>query len=269
MLMHNKILEINPDICLIQEIWTFTDEVLGDQYDILGQNDCIGVKKSFGKIVPGSFKSHSIRFKKSVTEPIYPDLKAEHGLEQYERQKIQLQKNPYDGKPSSPYGIPVDFDITTAEIHPIQGENFMVANVHVRSGSWNDKIRAKQLKEWLLEDFISETMNKVQGRCLIGGDFNHDELKVPKSDSSLIIQKILATSGMNDASFNNREVTTNYIRLFSNWRYDHLMGTAQFDSYQVQQSLTDDDFQKFRKAHRITWWMHIDHKNVSVNFQFL
>ncbi|HMF31754.1 MAG TPA: endonuclease/exonuclease/phosphatase family protein [Candidatus Lokiarchaeia archaeon] len=264
-LIHQKILEIDPDICVIQELWNFMAEVLGDQYEALGYNHCIAVNPAFGHIVPGSFRSHAISFKQSPKGPVLPPRNDPGAIEEQLR---RLQRQPYDGTPESPYGIPADFDVTSAIIETTGGTRILVACVHVMSAPWNDATRAKELREWLLEDCLTRAQQECEGRVLIGGDFNDDELRRPKAQTAEVTRQLLAVPGMHDAAINDREITTNYPRILGNYRYDHLLGTAEFSDYKVQQSLTDSDFQQLKNEHRLTWWLYIDHRNVSARFEF-
>jgi hypothetical protein len=262
-LIHHKITELQPDIILFQEIGTFMDTVLDAEYEYIGTHDTIAVKKSFGSIVPKSFKSHTFHFKKSPNDPVYPNEKDQKAVEEH---KLQLAKEPYNGDPNTPYGPPADFDIIWATIETLAGERFMAASVHVTSAPWNNKIRSKEIQEWVLEEFIPLAQSQVEGKMLIAGDFNQDELR-QKGSSSVKIRELLSVPGMQDAAQNNREITTNYPRRF-NYRLDHLLGTAQFTNYSVQQSLTQEDLKNFQALHRRTWWMYLDHKNVSAQFKF-
>jgi hypothetical protein len=263
-LIHKKILEVNPDVAVIQELWNFIGEVLGAEYEALGYNHCIAVKPAFGHIVPGSFRSHAICFKQSPEGPIIPPRNDPIALqEQVER----LKEQPYDGTPTSPYGIPADYDVASAIIETTNGTCVLVASVHVMAAPWNDAKRAQQLREWLLEDCMARAQDECEGRILIGGDFNDDEQRRPKAKSADIIRQILAIPGMHDATAGDYSITTNYPRIFGNYRYDHLWGTADFANYKVQQSLVDEDFVQLRKQHQQTWWWYIDHRNVSAQFE--
>lgn len=263
-LIHKKVIKIDPDLGVFQEIWTFTKEVLGDNYYFLGQNDCIAVKKSFGRFISSTFKSHSVRFKKSLGDPIYPDLNDETAVQE---QINQLNNSPYDGDPNSKYGIPADFDVTSVIVEENQtSKKIMVVNVHVHSQSKNDLIRAKEIKEWIIEDCITRANELTDGRILIGGDFNSDELRNDNSKSSESMKQIISMPNIKDASVENRETTTNYP--FGKKRVDHIFGSSNFKNYKVQQSMMDEDFNKFKRKHPLTCWMYLDHKNVSAEFEF-
>ncbi len=264
-LIHHKIAEIAPDIGVFQETWNFAPLLLGDEYEFLGNNHTIAVKREFGRILTGSFRSHAIHFKKSEHDPVLPVKDDQEGLT---RQLEQLRQVPYDGKINSPYGIPADFDVASAIIETKGGDRILVGDVHVVSAPWNDALRARQLREWVVSDCFPRAQNECQGQLLLAGDFNDDELRRPRAHSAAAIHETLALPGMQDAALSNREVTTNYIRPIHNWRYDHLIGTASFSDYRVQQSLMDKDLQELRQLHRVTWWMWIDHKSVSAIFNF-
>ncbi len=264
-LIHQKISEIAPDIAVFQETWNFAPILLGDAYEFLGNNHTIAVKREFGQILPGTFRSHATHFKKSDRDPVLPAKDDQEGLA---RQLEQLRQAPYDGQMDSPYGIPADFDVASAIIETHGGDRLLVGNVHVVSAPWNDVQRAKQLREWVVGDCIPRANADCQGHLLLAGDFNDDEVRRSNAESAAAIQEILALPGMQDAAMTNREVTTNYPRPIHNWRYDHLLGTASFSEYRVQQSLTDPDLEALRKQHRVTWWMWLDHKNVSAEFKF-
>jgi hypothetical protein len=266
-LIHNQVKALDPDICVFQEIWTFTEEVLGSDYEILGQNDCIAVKRDFGIIVPNSFRSHSIRFKKSENDPALPAFDDEKAQDE---QKKLLQEIPYDGKKYSQYGIPADFDVTSAIIEEkITKQRFLIVNVHVQSAPWKDKSRARQLREWILEESITRANQECKGRILIAGDFNHDEDRQPNTESTAVIQAIMQIPNMHDASGNNHEVTTKLPRIIKNYRYDHIFGTASFSNFRVLEALTENDYRAFKKAHRVTHWAHLDHKSLFTKFLFL
>ncbi len=250
---------------MFQETWNFAPILLGDAYEFLGNNHTIAVKREFGRILPGSFQSHVIHFKKSEHDPVLPAKDDTAGLQQ---QIEQLRGTPYDGRMDSAHGIPADFDVATAIIETSGGIRILVGDVHVVSAPWNDALRAQQFRDWVLGDCIPRAQKECQGYLLLAGDFNDDELRRPHAQSAAAIQEILAMPGMQDAAISNREVTTNYIRPIHNWRYDHLLGTATFSDYRVQQSLMAKDFQELRQHHRVTWWMYLDHKNVSAIFKF-
>ncbi len=264
-LIHNKIGEIAPDIGVFQETWNFAPVLLGNAYEFLGNNHTIAVKREFGRILPGSFRSHVSHFKKSEHDPVLPAKDDQAGLT---RQREQLRQAPYDGQMNSPYGIPADFDLVSAIIETTGGDRILVGDVHVVSAPWNDVLRAQQLREWVVGDCFPRAHNECQGHLLLAGDFNDDELRRPRAQSAAAILEILALPGVQDSALSNREVTTNYIRPIHNWRYDHLLGTASFSDYRVQQSLIDKDLQDLRRQHRVTWWMYLDHKNVSAVFKF-
>ncbi len=264
-LIHSKIAEIAPDIGVFQETWNFAPLLLGDGYEFLGNNHTIAVKRQFGRILTGSFKSYAVHFKKSERDPVLPAKDDQVGLT---AQLERLRQVPYDGRMDSPYNIPSDFDVVTAIIETREGDRILVGDVHVVSAPWNDALRAKQLREWVISDAFPRAQKECQGHVLLAGDFNDDEIRRPQAQSAAAIQEILALPGMQDAAFSNREITTNYIRPIHNWRYDHLLGTAAFSDYRVQQSLSDKDLQDLRRRHRVTWWLYLDHKNVSARFQF-
>ena len=204
-LIHNQVIMLDPDVCVFQEIWTFTEEVLGSDYEVLGQNDCIAVKRDFGIIVSNSFRSHSIRFKKSENDPALPAFDNERAQDE---QRKRLQECPYDGKKDSPYGIPADFDVTSAIIEEKKTkQRFLVVNVHVQSAPWKDKIRARQLREWILEESITRANQECEARILIAGDFNHDEERQLNTESTDVIRAIIRLPNMQDASGNNHEVS--------------------------------------------------------------
>jgi len=263
-LLHDRIEEIQPDLCLIQEIWFFMQDVLGDKYEMIGIHDTIAVKKTFGHIVPGSFKSHTFRFKKSATTPIYPDLKDSKAVDAH---RHQLETQPYYGELNSSYGSPADFDIVTATIETVNGCRFKVANVHVTSASWRDKIRARELKQWILDEFIPQAQQETAGKMIIAGDFNQDELR-QKGESSDRIKQIIQISGMHDASYKNREHTSNLPKIFPRLRLDHILGTAEFSDYQVMQALSTEGLNELKKHHPFLWWMHLDHKSLFAKFRF-
>ena len=150
-LIHNKIAELTPDICLLQEVWTFTNGVLGDEYEWIGQNDSIAVKKTFGKLIRDTFRSHSIRFKKSALDNAIPNL---NDLTAVQEQEERLKTNPYNGEPDSPYGIPADFDVTSVIVEHKSGQRILLVNVHVISAPWHDYLRAPQLQAWIVEDCL-------------------------------------------------------------------------------------------------------------------
>ncbi len=264
-LIHQKIAEIAPDIGVFQETWNFAPVLLDHDFEFLGHNHTIAVRREFGRILPGSFRSHAVHFKKSEHDPVLPLKDDQAGLT---HQREQLRHAPYDGQIDSSYGIPADFDVASAVIETSGGNRILVGDVHVVSAPWNDALRAQQLREWVIGDCFPRAQNECQGHLLLAGDFNDDELRRPRAQSAAAIQEILALPGMQDAALSNWEVTTNYIRPIHNWRYDHLLGTAAFSEYRVQQSLIDNDLQDLRHQHRVTWWMFLDHKNVSARFQF-
>lgn len=263
-LIHNRVVELSPDIYAVQEIWTYLDEVLGTDYEIVGTSDCIAVKKTFGKFVPGTFKSHTLRFKKSAADPPLPDFQDEAAMD---AQREQLRKVPYDGSRDSPYGIPADFDISSAiiETHETH-ERVLIVNAHPTSAPWRDHIRANQFRSWVLDDCLARAKAKCEGRIFIAGDYNHDEIRQPDTETTVAIQELLAQPGMADACGGNYEATTNLPRSVTNYRYDHIIGTAKFQNYRAIYALTDTDFAQFKHQHRMTWWMHLDHKSVVADF---
>lgn len=265
-LVHEQVHDFAPDICLLQEAWTFAGTIVGNDYEWLGLNDSIAVKKSFGRIVPGSFTSHSLHFVKHAGAPVDPPRKGKDVAGLLEQQRARLLESPYDGTPSNPYGIPVDFDVTGAVIETVAGDTLSVANVHVTSASWNDETRAREIRDWILDGAVSSAAADTGGRVIIGGDFNCDEDRQAKQESASAIKEILAVDGMNDAAAGDKSVTTNYPRFLGNYRYDHLLGTATFSDYAVDQSLRPPDLAEFRRRHRFTWWMHLDHQNVRAHF---
>jgi len=250
-------------VCAIQEIWTYTEEVFGEDYEIIGQNDCIAVKRAFGRIIPDSFISNSFQFTHSLGSARYPNLKDTDAVILH---KAKLKATPYNGRRDSVYGIPTDFDVTSCIIEPKDGLNFMLVNVHVHSAPHRDKIRAKEIREWIIHDCIPRSYEKCAGRIIIAGDFNQDELKYPKMESSHAIQELLSIPNMTDASIDNREPTMNLP--VGKTRLDHIFGTCKFSNYQVDQSLTQEDLDKLKKRYKITWWMYLDHKNIYVDFAF-
>lgn len=263
-----RIDELQADLCLIQEAWTYPSVLLGDAYDWLGLNDAIAVKRSFGCIVPGSFTSHSIRFTQAAGEPVVPPRKGNDVAAAVARQVERLRQHPYDGTPANPYGIPVDFDVTGAIIETHDKERFLVTNVHVRSASWHDAERAMQLRDWILLGAIPRAVSETGGRVIIGGDFNCDEGRQGKQASASVIREILAVDGMQDAAAGNKEITTNFPWPIPNYRYDHILGTCIFENYVVGQSLTARDLAAFKHRHAATWWMHLDHRHVRARFTF-
>jgi hypothetical protein len=244
-----------PAICLAQEVWTFTEEVFGPDYEVLGQNDAIAVHRDFGAFVPGTFTSHARRFMRGAGTPMND-------------QSADLTTRPYRGDPADPYGIPADFDVTSVRVQTHGGEEVVVANVHVTSATWHDEIRARELREWVLEPLPRLAVEVAGSRLIIGGDFNHDEDRQPGTQSTEVIRELLALPGMCDAAGDDHSVTTNYPRLMPNFRYDHLLGSAVFSDYRVGQALLPEDFRTLRKCHRLTWWMHLDHQAVAARFRF-
>jgi hypothetical protein len=272
-MIRNKMLELDPTICLLQECWTFAPTILGEDYHILGQNDSIAIKKSFGSFRPGSFRSHSFRFKQNADAPIVPDPNDPVACE---NQHQCLAKEPYDGTINSPYGIPIDFDVTRVIVDTPCGKSLLLVNVHVQSAPWKDQLRATQLDQWILQEAIPLAQNECENRILIGGDFNHDEHRQASGQSAHIMRQILQQSRMSDAASSDPtwsqntipRPTTNLPRIIKAYRFDHLYGTANFSQYRVQQSLTDAELMKFKSQHRMTWWLYLDHRNVSAEFNF-
>lgn len=262
--INKKINELNPDIICAQEIWTFTEEVFGDSYEYLGQNDAIAVKKSFGTIVKNSFKSNSIQFKRTLEDPIYPNLKDNEALQKHLE---NLAKLPYDGTKESPYGIPTSFDVTSILVQPNHSpDQFLLVNVHIHSQPSNDKIRAKEIRDWIINDCMVRADKLCNGRILIAGDFNHDENKWRKKETTKAINELLSYPNMKDAAGDNLGHTTNYPWL--KYRLDHIFGTAIFSNYQIHQSLTDEDYNELKRKHKLTKWIYLDHKSLSVDFRF-
>lgn len=262
--INKKIKELDPDIICAQEIWTFTDEVFGESYEYLGQNDAIAVKKSFGTIVKDSFKSNSIQFKKNIDSKIYPNLKDKEALRNHLE---NLSKNPYNGTKESPYGIPASFDVTSILVKPHNSpDQFLLVNVHIHSQPVNDKIRAKEIRDWIINDCLVRANKLCNGRILIAGDFNHDENKWQKKESTKAIAELLSYPNMKDAASNNLGHTTNYPGL--KYRLDHIFGTATFTNYQIHQSLINEDYNELKRKHKFIHWIYLDHKSLSVDFQF-
>ena len=119
-LIHHALNEINPHIAITQEIGTFMDTVFGSDYEFIGIHDSIAVKKTFGRIVPNSFKSHTFHFKHVPNGPVYPDDKDLNAVAEH---KLKLLKHPYDGNPDTPYGPPADFDIICVKLKLLRGSN--------------------------------------------------------------------------------------------------------------------------------------------------
>lgn len=263
--IHRRIAELSPDVCLIQEIWNLIPDVLGSDYETIGASDCIAIKRSFGRIIPNSYHSHTFRFKRSALENPYPKLNDPNAVAIH-RQRLQI--TPYDGKLDSPYGIPADFDITTALIETANREQFMVANVHVVSAPWNDQKRANQLRSWLLEEAIPQAKAKTAGRILIGGDFNQDEGASPNSATAKVIRQILQMPDIVDAASHDPSATTNYPWPIPKLRLDHLFGTCRFSDYRVGHSLLPEDRENLKRSHPFTWWMYLDHLSITARFYF-
>jgi hypothetical protein len=264
-LIHKKFAELSPDICLLQEVWTFSAEVLGDDYEWIGQNDTIAIKKSFGHLLRNTFRSHSLRFKKSASEPANPNLKDPVAVADQEQ---KLTESPYNGESDSSYGIPADFDVTSVIAELQSGQKILLVNVHVISAPWHDHLRAPQLQAWIIDDCLPRARDLTNGRILIGGDFNHDEDRQASGQSAEKMRSILSWPGMNDAAGNDKRITTNLPKIVKGYRFDHIYGTATFSNYQLHQSLTDKDLQEFKRNHRMTWWMYLDHQSISSYFEF-
>ena len=260
-----KIHKESPDVLVLQEVWDFTRKILGKKYDFLGLNDSIAVKKSFGRIKPDSFRSHAVRFKKSLKSEIYPN---KDNPESIKEQKELLERNPYTGSPNSAYGIPVDFDLMSLVITTqAKDQDVLIGNAHLRSGPWNSEERSAQITSWIIEDLIPRAESQCEGRLIIAGDFNHDEDR-QKGKCSRLMRELSTKYDLNDAARENTEVTTNYPFFIKDYRCDHIFGTVDFSEYRVSQSLLKKDFTQLKRRKPLTWWMHLDHKMVSANFKF-
>ena len=272
-----KIQKEKDDICLIQEAWTFVDALFPrdfDEYEVLGLNDMIAVRKEFGYFEPGTYKCYSKRFIDPKTGLInHRGEGAYHG-----------STNP------SEFGIPADFDVSSVIINVKQNriqnnrqdemeprnatkeqngtqnaEKILVVNVHVTSAPWNDERRAYEIREWIMKDAIAMANEKCGGNILIAGDFNEDETRNPKSKSSQAILELLNLPNMRDASNHSNESTTNYPIIKR--KLDHMMGTAQFSDFRIEQPLLIEDIKLFKKKHKLSW-MYIDHRSITAKFHF-
>jgi hypothetical protein len=252
-LIGKKIHAEKYDICLLQEAWTFVEELFPkelDEYEVLGLNDMIGVRKSFGKFEPNSFRSYSKRF----IQPNTGEIKAR------EKDDYSGSTNPND------FGIPADFDVTSAIIRTNEtSEKILVVNVHVTSAPWNDERRAYEINEWIIKDAITRAKERCDGKIIIAGDFNEDETRNPKAKSSQAILALLQQPNIQDASNGRRVSTTNYPVIKR--KLDHMLGTATFSNFTVGQPLLADDLKEFKKKHKFAW-MYVDHRALSANFQF-
>ena len=272
-LIGKKIQKEKYDICLIQEGWTFVDELFpreSDEYEVLGLNDMIAVRKEYGSFEPGSYRSYSKQF-----------INSETGLINI------LEEGAYNGSTNpSEFAVPADFDVTSVIINvkpnKIQigqqngkqtnqqngkqtNEKILVVNVHVTSAPWNNERRAYEIRQWIINDAITLANEKCSGKVLIAGDFNEDETRNPNSKSSQAIVELLNKPNMKDASNGNMDSTTNYPLMKR--KLDHMMGTAQFSDFRIEQPLLIEDLKVFKKKHRFSW-MFIDHRSISARFQF-
>ncbi len=264
-IIHQKIEKINPDICVFQEVWNFTDILVSDNYEFIGLNDSIAVKKSFAEFIPDSFKSHSIHFKKSSDSEVYPDDEKER---EFQAHLEKLEHNPYNGNPDNQYGIPTDFDVSYVCIKIKESnQKMLLVNVHVKSGPWNDDERAKQIKDWIIEEAIPLAQEECNGNIIIAGDFNHDEERQGDTESSRLMKILTEKFGLDDSAHENHEVTTNYPFFLKDYRYDHIFGICEFSNYNVEQSLLKADFKKLKRRRFLIWWMYLDHKMVMANFK--
>mgnify|MGYP006282345283 CR=1 FL=1 len=251
-----KLEKIEADIIVAQEIWNFPERIFGDKYDFRGLNDTIAVKKDFGTIVTESYRSNAKRFKNGLHGTVNSIPEA------------QLEKDPYRGFVDSKYGIPCDFDVTSLIVkHQETGQKLLIVNVHVHSSSKNDLVRAREIRSWIIEDCWNRAETETDGRVLIAGDFNQDEYRHPDAESSYAIRELKAIESIHDASKGDLTPTTNY-PIFKS-RLDHIFGSASFSDYDVQQSLLFDDFKGLKHRHPLTWWMHLDHRLIYTEFEFL
>ncbi|MHA1340474.1 MAG: endonuclease/exonuclease/phosphatase family protein [Promethearchaeota archaeon] len=258
-----KIKEINPDIICAQEIWTFHKILFGDKYEYIGVNDSIAVKKDFGKIIKNTYKSHCIFFKKKAESKKYPNARDKVAFLKHLK---DLEENPYDGSIDSPYGIPASFDVSSIILKVNNSaEKILVVDVHLDSKIYNDYLRKVQIKKWIIEDNILRMDKLGVKNILIAGDFNNDEFRAPILRASRAMKSLLKYKGIKDGTFFSMKSTTNYIIPF---KLDHIYGNARFSNYRISQSLIDKDFKELKKKYPISWWLLIDHKNLSVNFEF-
>ncbi len=248
-----KIHTAKYDICLLQETWTFVEELFPkeySEYEVLGLNDLIAVHKSFGGFEPNSYRCYSKRFIRPNTGEI--TIRQEHE---------------YNGSNDpEAFGIPADFDVTSAIIKTNQSsEKILVVNVHVTSGPWNDERRAYEINEWIIKDAFNRANKECDGRILIAGDFNEDETRNPKSKSSQAIKKLLQLPNIQDASLGSSASTTNYPLIKR--KLDHMLGTSSFSEFAIGQPILADDLREFKKKHKFAW-MYIDHRGLTSNFEF-
>jgi hypothetical protein len=244
------------DICLLQEAWTFTDILFHsgtEEYEVLGLNDMIAVRKAFGHFEPGSYRSYSKRFINPRTREI-KILDEEHGIT-------------YNGSTDpEEFGVSIDFDVSSViVVEKKTSKKILVVNVHVTSAPWNDEIRAAEIRNWIINDAIKRANELCEGRILIAGDFNEDEIRKHKTESAKAIKELLSVQGINDASQGSLESTVNYPLLKR--KLDHMMGTAIFSNFRVGQPLLEEDVRKFKKEHKLAW-MYIDHKCLTSDFSF-
>ncbi len=231
------------DICLIQEMWDFTEELFQNEYETCGLNDCIAVAKSFGKIIPGTFTQHAERFKK--------------------RERTTGETIPSGNQEE----ISLDFDITYCGIETHSQDKIALANVHIVSG-FNDEERARQLQEWILEDFFPFCEANDYPHIIIAGDFNFDSTKDSDSLSGQVFQKILEEKQLTDCAveFGQEDRQTTNIPFF-NKRLDHLLGNVGFTDYKVGFPDNDPFWKGFKKKHRLTWFLHLDHRPIWAEFE--